>query len=363
MTLDPKTHRRIAWAGLAVAAIIYVIAAIHDRPPVQVDFHIYDFCAQTYGADPSPYARDDFRTLCFYPPASNYLIGPCMAGGGVAWILITAGAAALSLLLALRLVAAPPVVIVSVIVFFMSDPFTDAAAVGNLSPVIALLVFAALLALRRDLGIVAGLLLGLAAVLKLYPVYLAGWLLVAGLVHRRRPLEIAGGLGISIFAAAQLAPHSADFWRFMAGGDFAAMVIGRGTNNSLPALCDRIGLSVSPVLLLVLCGLPVAWRVLRHPTTIAVDASLVLIVVLLTAPVVWPHTYTLMTLPLLVVARDLAPTRHLHMLGFVFCMLVFMRAEHFSVGSDAVGTLGLVLAVAAPIVLAALLWRSRHADV
>jgi membrane-bound ClpP family serine protease len=85
----------------------------------------------------------------------------------------------------------------------------------------------------------------------------------------------------------------------------------------------------------------------------------------LTAPVVWPHTYTLMTLPLLVAGVDLvrgwssSAGNRLRALGLMYCCVVFLRAEHFAVGDGSIALVGLILATTAPLVLAALLWSPR----
>lgn len=367
MSYQGKMKTRAAWVIFTAAAIVYVTLALKRLPRPQVDFQIYQFCAQTYRDSPAPYQRDDFRAVCFYPPASNYLFGRWLADGGAAagliWATVTIVAAALSLALALRLARATPTVVAIAAIAFVSDPFADAAAFGNISPVIALGVFLALLAIERGHGFVGGVLLGLSAIAKLYPLYLAGWLLVAGMRQRRRAMMIAGSLAVTMFAAAQIAPHSFAFWQFTAGDGFTTAVVGRGTNNAIPALFDRLGFVVSPLALLVVFGAPIGWRLFARPTTLVVDASLCLLLIFLTAPVVWPHTYTLMTLPLLVAAVDLArgwsnsEGNRLRALGLVYCGAVFLRAEHFAVGNDAIALIGLILAVSASLVLAVLLWK------
>ena len=384
------TLRRLGpWLILLALAGIFFARGLSQRLPSplgQTDLRIYADCARLFFGPEPPFSTPAFTTRCFYPVAFYSIawpvVGELTPDKALAFSVGVMASCVACVLLPLLIVrrlrgASGGLLVVGAGALLLLSPFENAVALGNLSPTVAALVFAALLLLAPGpRAASAGVVLALAAVIKLFPIYLAAYLVFVAVLRRRRDLGLAGAVALALFALAQLTPGSLAFWRFTLSDALASAVVGRGSNNALPALLSHLGVTVPPLLLLVVLGVPVALRMVRAPAALDVEASLVLIVALLTSPAVWAHSYALLALALIVAGADLharltdpaelgdrslRAQALLRALGLVYCVLVFANATDFSLRREGVSVAGLALSSTMPFVLGALLWTTRPA--
>jgi hypothetical protein len=193
-----------------------------------------------------------------------------------------------------------------------SFPFVFQIAVGNLEGILLLCLSAAFALEARDRRVPAGVLVGVAGLIKVWPWVFALPMLLA----RRRAQAAAVGATVAVGTAATVAAFGwADHRRFLevaAAG--AARWSGSPTNLSLPSTIrrwfagfERAGWpSVDAVLpaaaplssglaLLVSAALVagVALAILRHPRDRTRAVCLVLLLALLVSPMTWPHSLLL----------------------------------------------------------------------
>jgi hypothetical protein len=194
--------------------------------------------------------------------------------------------------------------------------FVHHLAIAQISELIAFLLVLAWLALRRGQEVAAGVVVGLACTLKLFPGAVALFLLVMG---RRRAFAAAAAtyLALAAVATARFGPTS--WWRFaVQQKDIAAQWVGRSYNLSLegillrlahpgaaPAPLDGWVPVLYPLLAAVLLGAAL-WLVRRRdPSQLDLSFALVACLGVFLNPWVWPHYHALLILPALLVAATL----------------------------------------------------------
>ena len=197
----------------------------------------------------------------------------------------------------------------------------------NLNPVLLALVAGAMLLLTRGSSNAAGVLVGIATALKVFPALLIGYLLLR---HRRAAVVAAvtavvlTAVPVMLYGPAEYAQLLRDFWRLANSGWPV-----RGNNQSLIAAIDRyltgfsadgvreqhgtvIALYCAAAALLLASALwaAIAWRCPARPAFVIQMAAIVTVAALL-SPIAWDH-YWLLMLPAFVIVYDSADE---HLLG------------------------------------------------
>jgi hypothetical protein len=195
------------------------------------------------------------------------------------------------------------------------DWFIGHLAVAQISELIAFLLVLAWLALRRQREVAAGVAVGLACTLKLFPGALALFFLVTG---RRRAFAaaVASYLAVAAVVTARFGPSS--WWLFFTQQvPLARQWVGRSYNTSLEGILLRLahpGVAqaplegwvpiVHPFLAATLLGAALWFVRRRGPAQLDLSFALVVCVGVFINPWVWPHYHALLILPALIVAAS-----------------------------------------------------------
>ena len=320
--------------------------------PQKWDYQIYARCTHTFFHKKQPYAISTFREECFYPVAvhhffKSFFLFPSVAKATM-WNIVIFLATIGCLLLPFAIIrwsAFPAsqknaMLLMSPLIF--SEPFQESVSLGNMSCLAALAVLSGIFFLQRKRAAIAGVILGLGGVLKLYPLYLVFYLLIVGLWRKESDKTKAGFWGLGLFFLIQVLFWSSTYWTFLLSSKgMANSLIKRGGNVSLLALIERFGYPTSPIFLLLLLGIPLGVFILKKQQPFLVECNLVILVMLMTNPAQWAHTFTIVLLPLVtavgIVITIPAPTtttqtslRKLNYLLCILCCLVFWQPEHFA---------------------------------
>lgn len=228
--------------------------------------------------------------------------------------------------LSLRLVDAPgriraPLLALTLLLFPSFFPTIFTLHHGSPSLLVAVLVVGTLVLERDGRSRTAGLLLALAILIKIVPIFLVGYLALRRRWHALIATAVAGAalMALSVVVAG-IEPHV--HWVTEMAPDLAS---GARTNSffepschpenqTITSICCRLlGASSSwyrPVssgigaLLLLVTGL-VMWR-RRRPELDGLESALVAVTILLVSTITWFHHMTLMILPVLVLASQAA---------------------------------------------------------
>jgi hypothetical protein len=385
-----RAGTRVAWIAVAVAVaaflLVQVLPLVRDFDPQLYDYRYYSGCHATFFSEERPYDGEKFRRECFYPPASYYALQTFFREPSdtraLAWRALVLAATAAAFLLPLAFLPPPvpgrwgrrAIVLVGWAAVVFSQPYDMAASSANVATLITTLLFASVLALARGpawLRFPAGVAIGAAAVVKVFPLYVALWLLATGLWRRDGRSRDAGLVACAVFAASQLAPHFTEFWSYLlAPAGFSSGVALRAGNAGLVAFLWRAGLHVSPALVLFALGLPLAALSLRRRSGLVAEFNLVMVLATMSSPAVWAQSLTVLAI-LLVLAADATlagfsldalrdPRRRgpllLRLLGLAFCVLVFVQPSDFVFDRDAVSLVGGAMAGMMPVVLTTVAW-------
>lgn len=337
---SPRLRRLAGAVVLALAAGFYLYrdvwvpwAEMRARP---ADFDNYYAAARALLAGGTPYERIAFD----YPPLVAFLLLPVAgldyATARAAWFVLAEGALVASAWLLWRLLGGGLAAAVTVaVVWAAGGTVAENLVLGQVSPLLLLLVTLALAALARrpqgssgasDGAVGGGVAVGAAAALKLWPAVLLGAFALAG---KRRGL-VAGALALLALVAVPWAvvatrppphlPRTADYWMGTpAVHNFSLPAVAlrladppaagarlprdwlRGNNPvELHLPPGRRALSVSVAALTLLAGAAVLWwRVRRRPLAgeeAALAAAALVTLALLASPICWYH-YQLLAFP------------------------------------------------------------------
>jgi hypothetical protein len=196
--------------------------------------------------------------------------------------------------------------------------FVHHLGVAQISGLIAFLVVIAWYALRREREVEAGVAVGLACTLKLFPGALLLYLLVTG---RRRACAAAVATFLAAAAVVTARFGTSSWWLFVAHKPLSDQWIGRRYNASLEAIMLRLAHPAAagpapfdgwvpviyPVLMLVLLagGLWLVRSRGREPVPMDLSFAFIASLATLLNPWVWPHYDVLLVLPALLVATAL----------------------------------------------------------
>lgn len=382
-----STIERIGWSVLVLCIAGFVVLMFaRFLEGETADGGSYRRCGQHYFAHDNPEGRRSLRRLCGNPYSLYVLTRPLFSGRFKAdprpWnaliIVATVFAHLIPLLILVPLLppgSARGGLLLGWAPMIFTDPFWHSVTIGNASPIVATFVAVALWALVRrppGAGLLAGVALALGALLKIFPIFLAGYLLVEGLRRRQRLFLVAGGLAIALFLAGQLFPGSLDHWIWTLSpgksGMQSLLHTDQGSNSSLVALLYRLDFPLNTAVLFLIFGLPLAVVLLRRQWPVEIAFGLVALFSVQISPTVWQHTLTIVALPLLLFAamlvrRGLSYRVHpdlerkrtvLGVLGLCYCLLVVTNSEYLSELSP-IGIYSLLLAAPMPLVLATLL--------
>jgi hypothetical protein len=233
-------------------------------------------------------------------------------------------------------------------------PFQAHIALGQISLLVIVCLVWCWALLRRGRDLPAGVLLGIACLIKLFP----GVIVVYLLLRRRWR---AAGAAIATLAAGGLltlavvgVPDTIDFFRRVAplnGLANAPVPI----NYALSGVFHRLfgdGLWVNPAVsapwvvspLATLCSLALtallAFIVWRSPATLHADDttfSLACLVMLLASPITWQHIFPLLLLPLALLALDLARRFDRRRLALTLVVLVILSLPDIEIGRALMG--------------------------
>jgi hypothetical protein len=333
--LEPGA-RRLYLLGMVVAGLAviqYQVTAFILRDPT--DLPSFIFAARAMAAGENFYDLEVIRGFASEPlgnrPIFPYLYLPLYAlllrpvalltdaGAHAFFLMVNLVLWPLLILLVLRLVEAPrhlrgPLFVLVILVMHSYLPAIQTFHHGSPSVLVAVLVIGTLVAARAERARLAGLLLALAVLIKIVPVFLVLYLLL-----RRRFAVVKWGLisGAALMALSLLIvgvePHLHWLTQMVPGLAYGAST---GTffepgchpeNQSLTGtFCRFLGAgsgiyqkaaSVTGALLLLVVGFAL-WR--RRPGAIdRLESSLVVVTILLVSTITWFHHMTMMLLPAL----------------------------------------------------------------
>jgi len=267
-----------------------------------------------------------------HPPAAVFLALPLARldypDATLVWNLISLGAFALSAYLVVRhlplrfgVTAMVPLITLSLI----CSPFRQQCAQGQLGFILLLLVVGAWAAAKTGRWYGAGILLGLAAAIKLFPAFL----LLYFCLTRRWKVVASAVLTFVVISAVSLGVLGPGAYRTYVNEVLPSVEVLRSNwiNASLPGLWSKLfnpaagqhveALWQCPVLAqtltLVSCLLIIAafgWITLKARTDVEHDHSFALAVtaMLLVSPITWDHYLVLLLLPIAVTWSRLPPS-------------------------------------------------------
>lgn len=361
--------RVVAWivCVLGISWFVWLHSDHWRRAEHKIDYSIYASCTSQFFSHKTPYELPAFRHACFYPipiyHAFQWFFRKPSHTKAALWSWLVVATTLLCWLLPLAffrwnaLGEHHKTALLFIGGYGLLDPFYDSISTGNMSSLVASLCYAGcwlVLYGRPRWRWLAGMLLGIGGIIKLFPMYLAGYFLVAGLWRSQRQMRDAGLTALALFGALQWLFWRPDYWAFvMAKDGLMASLVSRGSNNSIMIIFHHFGWHVTPFVMLLLVGLPLGLWILAKPKPLVLESCMVLLVVALTAPAVWSHTYTLFSLPLIVVTLGLGSQPHdtpearerwkLHALLLVFCLLLLHQGEYFSTRRDWLSLVGIGL--------------------
>lgn len=341
--------RTLLWLGLAfglMAVLHYQVAAFLTRIPTDLPSFLLASRAMAAGADmydpaviitfndPGEterwYAPQPYPFPYLYLPLFAVLLRPLsvlpLRTGYAAVLLINACLWPLLIYLCLRLIDPPAKIrgALALLVLLLVPSFFPSIFTlhhGSPSLLVAALVVGTLVLARSGRSRAAGLLLALAVLIKIVPVFLVAYLAL----RRRWRVLIAGAvagavlLGLSV-AVAGLGPHLhwlTEMAPGLASGALTNTFFEPGChpeNQSLTGICCRLlgrdsqwyrpVSSLAGAVVVLLAGL-VLWR-RREPAIDRLEGSLAAVTLLLASTITWFHHMTLMLLPLLTLAQEAA---------------------------------------------------------
>jgi hypothetical protein len=316
------------------------------------------------GEEPNIHKSADLIKVNAHPPTAVLLALPLAAfdypDAVLAWNLLSLGALLLSLWLVARTLAIPVSVwsvVPLIALLLLGNPFRAQVFYGQLSLVLLLLLTGTWIAHRSHRPIWAGVLLGLAAAVKLFPAFLFVYF-----VLRRQWKTVAAGIfSLLVVTALTAAVLGRDTYRTYAGEVVPQVALFRSGwgNASLPGLWTKLfdprntriepvwgNLPMAQAGTWLSCGVltaVLAWITLRGGQE-GEDRAFALTVtaMLLVSPITWDHYFLLLLTPLAVAWTRLPLTNLARMtfltIGFVLWMKPDDLYQAFIPGGAVSGT-------------------------
>nr|WP_300142847.1 glycosyltransferase 87 family protein [Propionicimonas sp.] len=297
----------LAYVALVAAVAWHVVVTVQDPAMrwTMADLQVYREAVMAGAAGRPVYAAGftAYHLPFLYPPFALLVLAPLavlpLDAAKAAMTLLSSGALAMSCRLAWRHTPLPrawrhPLAVASVGIILVSEPMQQNLVMGQVNVLLALAVLTDVL-LPRDHP-AKGVLVGLAAGIKLTPALVAVYYLLRG--DRRAAGAAAGAFAATVLAGAVAHPSaSASFWLGALAGD--RIGAGHLGNQSLRGVLLRLGTalgwpaSLTTSLWLALAGLVGVGGLLlivrRDPGPLATYGALAL-VTLLISPLSWtPH--------------------------------------------------------------------------
>lgn len=293
---------KTAWLLATTIAVVLAWVTLNRDPAARMpDFQVYIGAVDglRHGAGLYDFARDNAPFT--YPPFAGLLFWPLTSAPThtvqIAWTLATIATVCW---LARATATEHPAMLA--LILMLSAPVSSDLRYGQVSLFLAAIVTRDVLRLSRAQGV----LIGLAAAIKLTPLIFIPMLWVTG--RRRAAVTAAGTFAASGALAAAALPH--DSWRFWTTEIFRVSRLGNITsvgNQSLNGALMRLEIPQRPAIVLVVGGI-VAALALRRAAR-AGDPLQALIVVgaasIVLSPVSWTHHQIWLALAVLLANRNL----------------------------------------------------------
>jgi hypothetical protein len=302
------------------------------------------------GEGPNIHKSADLIKVNAHPPTAVFLALPLAAfdypDAVLAWNLLSLGALLLSLWLVARALAIPVSAwsgVPLIALLLLCNPFRAQVFYGQLSLVLLLLLTGTWIAHRSNRPIGAGMLLGLAVAIKLFPAFLFVFF-----VLRRQWKTVASGiLTLLVVTAVTAAVLGMESYRIYAGEVVPQVARFRNgwCNASLPGLSTKLfdprNTRIEPLYSSMLMaqagtwlscsvvGAVLAW-ITRHnggPEREDRDFALTVTAMLLVSPITWDHYFLLLLAPLAVAWTRLPATNLARMTFLAIVFVLWMRSD------------------------------------
>lgn len=313
-----RTRLLLALLAVVCLSVLFTTRVARKMP----DFEVYWTAgARALAAQPLYRAEDGHYQFKYLPAFAVLAVPLALLPLGVAKALWFALSAVLMLLLLglslLTLPGArrPPPLLVVVTFIAMAKFYAHELLLGQVNLLFAVIVTTAVLLLRRDRGALAGLLLGLAVVVKPYAVLFAPWLATR---RSKQPFVVMlAALAIALVLPAahygwQPNLHLLAGWWTTIAGTSAPNVLNQD-NVSLAAMFAKWNgegttaatlAALTSVVLLALAAIVIAGRG-RLDVPDPLEASLVLVLIPLLSPQGWDYVFLICTPAVMLLVNDL----------------------------------------------------------
>lgn len=348
-------RRLFALAAALFGALLLAAQTVSLRGYIGSDFKIFHWTARRFAQDPAQLYHDaSLLSLQGYlhPPPSIVFFLPLnrvsLESGFALFSLLMLASAALASYLWLRLLARDglarptPAVAAATLILMLASGSVFSARAGQIDPLILLLCVSAVALMART-PLLAGMLIGIGAWIKIYPLLLLIHILFLPRSIWPRALlgiALAGALGLS--CALLLMPEEL-IWRYFSV--FLPTLSGRTIiniyNQSLSAIALRLTLPIQegmttfntypvPTVLgwsiraAVVAGLLITSTMARQGQDALYRVALILAAIPLVAPLGWGHAfvYALPLASLVLLKACLHSGAMLCLAGFAYCLLL-----------------------------------------
>jgi hypothetical protein len=330
----------------------------------QKDVYVREFANLGFDPPPRDATPPDMNPVNAHPPASIIIFLPLALTSYVTafrlWSLASIAMIAIAVILMRRELGPPPGqasgqelapaserapmrgfwVIVTLMLLF-SFPLREQMYNGQLNPVLLLCITGAWIAARRDRDTLAGVLLGIAAAIKLFPLFL----FIAPALRRRWSTLLAGAITIITANVIAVAILGTGAYRDYIFNVMPALVVMQSSayNASLVAfwkkLFDSPGVGFLPVhswahwplvafigltlsAIAILSAIVISHRRARDREGVDLAFAAAILGMVLLSPITWPHGFLILLLPLVLLARRLDTRHAAASLAFVCCLFV-----------------------------------------
>jgi hypothetical protein len=318
----------------------------------QKDAYVREFANLGFNPPPHDATPPEMNPVNAHPPASILVFLPLAfttyvtafriwSAGSIAMI------AAAVILMRRELGSAPGTVpvrgfwIIVTLMLLFSFPLREQMYNGQLNPVLLLCITGAWIAARRDRDVLAGVLLGIAAAVKLFPLFL----FIAPALRKRWSTLIAGAITIIIANIIAVAVLGVGAYRDYVFTVMPALVVMQSSayNASLVAfwkkLFDSPGVGFLPVhswahwpavatigltlsAIAIIAAIVVSHRRARDRDGVDLAFAAAILGMVLLSPITWPHGFLILLLPLVLLARRLDGRQLFASLAFVCCVFL-----------------------------------------